>query len=768
MSYLSDTFGVPLKNQFTPQDTQVTPESLLAPQQPFGQPNAIGVSQQTTPPYLNAAQPPAMWPQPAQGDQYNYAPNDYAPSNSADTYSPNLARLGVSAPSMPDTKLSEDTNTPGLLPSQPQLLDLPVRDQAKESKRLTNAAGVGGLIGLLLGGGQGAIQGASSAMQGGGQALDFAAQSAMQKASQENQKRLQDSALERQSWQDRTALEDQAYQREFALKQLGVKTKAEQDKLDKERRDSISKAETEMNTDRNQTLTLVMSDRYKDPKGGLTPEGKELLKAMNARVLAKADVLGSQVEKYILDPDKVLPSGDTLSGSLGVAKLQDVVARGKKLGIENDFLVATEDMRKKLLDGRIDKDKAELRYKDILNKYLDKHQSLSNQQLEYVVGNLPTHLGLADSALRSLINERNTNTEMTRLAGGKVNPINSEEFKSLTNSMSASGWADLMKKFKGVAGITANDANILSTPGIPQSMKNAVTARQEAYKASIQSAVEGIKQRADAQGFKNVTYDEKSNSWKFAVPDSMNPNRPRDLTGANHPKGFEGAYNPSWKPSDLDQFNAIKKGTHSSVTPLKGEGMKIVPDEIKRIRTGIGIDVTQYGYPSDPYMDGKDHNTGTYAGIGNGGESKPLMPGDVAVSDDVRKQIAKANPNWKINNRVSVIMRDKDGNFFRGNFRVRDSTATEVDGKPINSRFDIFTPAGETPYAANGMKVVAFLTGAQKEPPKDINLTPVPKGTVAPKAAPKVQSSKPNTLSSIDKRMAEITAQLKRPDPLRD
>jgi len=752
MSYLSDTFGVPLKNQFTPQDTQVTPESLLAPQQPFGQPNAIGVSQQTTPPFVNAAQPPAMWSQPTQEDQYSYAPNQYAPPASVGGISPSLARLGVSVPQLANqpsaADLSQNDNTPGAIPAPAQLLDLPVRDQAKESKRLTNAAGIGGLIGLLLGGGQGAIQGASSAMQGGGQALDFAAQSAMQKATQENQKRLQDAANERQVWADLSNEEQNKWQRKFQEEGLTLRNKAEVEKEFKARQEEIQKVSTELDRSRKDAWDMAKSLVGEDGKP--LPQAKEIISAYNQRVLARAGVLGDSTAAFLLDADKVLPQGTTLKSATDVAKLSNTIASGKKLGLENDFLAQSNDIKTRLLNQKIDLNTAELGYKQILNKYLDKNKALTNQQLEYVVTNLPKYLGLRDSAIEAMIAERQAQTKRVAegAKNGKVNPVLLSEIQDVRKSMSADGWTKTEAAIRKKYDIRKFNFDPTSDMGKKQA------ADRAAMEKEIQSTRDAIVEKAKAVGFTDVTFE--NGQFKYKTLPNPIPNNP-DYLASDKPNGF-GSYNSDWTGKQLTQFREMAQGKSSII--------KVIPNDAVSNLKPLGWRTTLYGYEGDNTKG--DSNSPN--GIGT--QNKPLTPGSIAVSRDVLESLT--GRGYKMGDPMPVYFQ-KQGKTYKGAFILRDVTAkTDSNGKPLVNRVDIFMPAGtkDAMDKYDGASVIAVgrkeVQKLQTEEVKKPAASTTAKKTVAPKPTAKVQSSRPTTLSEVDKKIAELEAKIRSSNSLRD
>ena len=726
MSYLSDTFGVPLKNQFTPPDTQVTPESLLAPQQPFGNLNAIGISTPNTPPYIGASQPPAMWPQPTQEDQYSYAPNTIASPTSVGSISPALSRLGVTVPQLSSqlsaSELSQNPSTPGAIPAPAQLLDMPTRDQAKESKRLANMAGVGGVLGLLLGGGAGALQGASSAVQGGSQALDFAAQNQAQKVQAENQKRLQDAANERQVWADLSNEEQSQWQRKFQEEGLNLRNKAEVEKEYKARRDELQKATTELDRSRNDAWNMAKSLVGEDGKP--LPQAKEIINAYNQRVLARAGVLGDATGSFMLDPDKVLPQGTTLKSATDVAKLSNTITTGKKLGLENEFLSQANDIKARLLNQKIDLNKAELGYKQIVNKYLEKNKELTNQQLQYVVSDLPRYLGLRDDALRSMIAERQVQTEKSRTSGDKIDPITLNRIKSTI--------ADLDNWGKTAEGI--RKANRIPNPAFasPEVVAKATAAQEKA----LRDGKAALDDRAKKLGIKvdwskdMPTYDVPQMSRKVAIPTEPNHMAP------NVPQGW-GSWRNDWKPTEVNQFKALAKG---EPVPF----IKQLTGTPPKQNLNFPLDITSYGYGTD------NNDPNSQSGVGM--NDMRLQPGDVGLSRDVWNSLP---PNLQPGSRVKVVFQKPDGTYMTGNFRLADKTAKEVNGLKLANRFDIYNPASDKPSPYDGGKVV-YIQKADSESAKDITLKPVEKKPIAKPAPAKVQSlpSKKAELNNILKTLA--------------
>jgi len=141
-----------------------------------------------------------------------------------------------------------------------------------------------------------------------------------------------------------------------------------------------------------------------------------------------------------------------------------------------------------------------------------------------------------------------------------------------------------------------------------------------------------------------------------------------------------------------------------SATTQSGTMNKVANDDAR---------VTIFGYSSDPYKD-KASLKGIGANVspeeaalikaGKPTSAKMIDGQDFAVSPDI-EELFKAQG---IKMRDTVTLKTADGKTHTG--RWMDRTATDVDGKPLSGRFDIYSPSGNHPL--KDAKIAGFTRDA--------------------------------------------------------
>jgi len=124
--------------------------------------------------------------------------------------------------------------------------------------------------------------------------------------------------------------------------------------------------------------------------------------------------------------------------------------------------------------------------------------------------------------------------------------------------------------------------------------------------------------------------------------------------------------------------------------------------------------VSIFGYDSDPYKNANDM-LGIGANVSPEEEAlikagKPTSAKMIAEQDfGVSSDIADLLKSQGIKMRDSVTLRTADGKTHTG--RWMDVTATEVAGKPLTGRFDLYSPSGKNPL--NDAKIVGFAASSE-------------------------------------------------------
>ena len=722
MSYLSDTFGVPLTKQFKQQelpDLQVTPESLMAPEQPFGaQPfgnlNALGVSTPNTPPYGAAGQSQQSVPPLAPmtpGSQFTPSVQ-YDPA-----ISPVTAGAGMQSPALPQA-LTESYNTPGAYPAPAQLLDMPTRDQKAESKRLATMAGAGGILGLLLGGGAGALQGAMGAVEGGRSALDFAAQNEAQKVQMENQRRLSESANERQSWVDRMTVEDRDIQRQIAKDQTELRRIAEEnDRKTANERDRTSRL-NHLLSERTKNLEVV--NKYFDAEGNplLNASGEPISLIAVQRWNDRVDSMG--FPELRIDESEITYTPSAAVAGVG-AKTRATEASIEKILQDVDFNEAVKSVRILAEQGKLKGQELSNRLKEIDIQYAPRTKEAKIAYDNAMRNLLPERINL----IRSQTSKNQAQTANTLAKAQEVKPVlltdlEKKEQESIRRDLTPQGWNKIVSDLTKSAGLI----------DFIQLDPNSAMGKQQAQKRAkleedIAQAKKSLQSRAEKAGFTELG---EIGTGVFTLPKPRTVKIPSSINylADNAPNGF-GSYNDKWTGQDIAEFRKLAEG--------KSTIIKEVPSSMVSNLNPLGWRTSIYGYKGDNVKG----DVGSPKGIGT--QDKPLMPGAIAVSADVRESLKQRG--YDMGSRVPIFFQ-KGGKTFKGSFVIRDVTAKQVDGKPLKGRVDLFMPAGndETMRLYDDASIIGI--GRKDVPPIKVEEVKAPaKKPGAPKPTAKVQSSKP-------------------------
>jgi hypothetical protein len=241
-------------------------------------------------------------------------------------------------------------------------------------------------------------------------------------------------------------------------------------------------------------------------------------------------------------------------------------------------------------------------------------------------------------------------------------------------------------------------------------------------------------QKAEKLGFTNVkftggsfTYDLPPTKRKAEVPTESN-------YLADKPEGF-GAFNPAWKPSEIEEYNKLRLGTSKIIRPIPNA---TVP------KSGLNWEVTSYGYEGDNFKGDND----TPKGVGALPKDPTLKPGDVGVSRDVLAQLQSMG--YKLGDRIAVKFTDGK-TVWDGSFRIADKTSDK-----LKNRFDLFLPASQKGYIPyDGAKVISV---GNRTAPATLKTEEVKKPLAKPTGR-KVESKAPS-VSDDRKRLDEINRKL--------